>query len=170
MNDRFKFIRDIGLKYIGKSKKQRYMFSLFECPFCHNRIESRKTVGMKQVCCKKCYKDYRKGKHYGSIVEKVFISGYWYIYSPYHPNCTKKGYVAEHRLVAEKMIGRFINKDEDVHHINGNKTDNRVNFPGPGSIGKVILLGKFSQIISLNNCYISLALCFLSYGIQINIG
>lgn len=33
--------------------------------------------------------------------------------------------VAEHRLVAEKMIGRFINKDEDVHHINGNKTDNR---------------------------------------------
>lgn len=125
MNDRFKFIRDIGLKYIGKSKKQRYMFSLFECPFCHNQIESRKTVGMKQVCCKKCYKDYRKGKHYGSIVEKVFISGYWYIYSPYHPNCTKKGYVAEHRLVAEKMIGRFINKDEDVHHINGNKTDNR---------------------------------------------
>lgn len=72
MNDRFKFIRDIGLKYIGKSKKQRYMFSLFECPFCRNQIESRKTVGMKQVCCKKCYKDYRKGKHYGSIVEKVF--------------------------------------------------------------------------------------------------
>ena len=41
MNDRFKFIRDVGLKYIGNSRKQRYMFSLFECPYCHNLIEAR---------------------------------------------------------------------------------------------------------------------------------
>lgn len=124
MTDRFKFIRDVGLKYIGNSRKQRYMFSLFECPYCHNLIETRKTIGMKQVCCKKCYKDYRKGKKVGNIVDKVFISGYWYIYSPYHPYATKKGYVAEHRLVAEKTIGRFLRDDEVVHHINENKLDN----------------------------------------------
>lgn len=125
MNDRFRFIKDTGLKYIGKSKRQKYMFALFECPYCHNFIETRKTIGMKQVSCKKCYGEYRKGKHFGNVIDKVFISGYWYIYSPYHPKATKNGYVAEHRLVAEKMIGRFLKEDEVVHHINMNKLDNR---------------------------------------------
>ena len=59
---------------------------------------------------KELIKDYRKGKKVGNIVDKVFISGYWYIYSPYHPHATKKGYVAEHRLIAEKTIGRFFKR------------------------------------------------------------
>lgn len=40
------------------------------------------------------------------------------------PHATKKGYVAEHMLVAEKTIGRFLRDDEVVHHINENKLDN----------------------------------------------
>lgn len=125
MKDRFKFIRDTELKYIGKSKRQKYMFALFECPYCHQIIETRKTIGLKQVCCKKCYKEYRKGKHFGAIKEKVNISGYLYVQSPKHPKCSKKGYVAEHRLIAEKIIGRYLTDDEVVHHINRIKTDNR---------------------------------------------
>lgn len=50
--------------------------------------------------------------------------GYILIYSPKHP-ATFKGYILEHRLVAEKSLGRFLKKGECVHHINNIKNDNR---------------------------------------------
>ena len=51
--------------------------------------------------------------------------GHVYIHRPDHPNCTKEGYVMEHRLVVEESIGRLLQQNEVVHHINGIKTDNR---------------------------------------------
>lgn len=53
-------------------------------------------------------------------------AGYVYIYNPNHPSATKEGYVMEHRLVMEKKIGRFLKKNEIVHHINGDTKDNRI--------------------------------------------
>lgn len=52
--------------------------------------------------------------------------GYIIIIKKEHPNATKQGYVAEHRLVMEKKIGRYLEKWEIVHHINGIKDDNRI--------------------------------------------
>lgn len=51
--------------------------------------------------------------------------GYVRIYEPEHPRATKGGWVFEHRLIAESQIGRFLRRDEHVHHVNGKKSDNR---------------------------------------------
>jgi len=54
----------------------------------------------------------------------MHAQGYRLIWMPGHPRAGH-GYVFEHILVAEATIGRAIKRGEEVHHINGVKTDNR---------------------------------------------
>lgn len=50
--------------------------------------------------------------------------GYVMVYAPDHP-AAHNGAVLEHRLVVEREIGRLLRPDEVVHHVNGDKRDNR---------------------------------------------
>lgn len=52
-------------------------------------------------------------------------SGYVKTYWPGHPMASDGGYVLHHRLIAWRHLGRSLRTDEIVHHINGNKQDNR---------------------------------------------
>lgn len=52
--------------------------------------------------------------------------GYKTVFEPTHPKAWKNcGSIFEHRLVAEKMMGRQLRDNEDVHHPDEDKTNNR---------------------------------------------
>lgn len=55
----------------------------------------------------------------------AWSTGYIKIYKPQHPNACVDGYVLEHDLIAEKVLGRPLKRGEVVHHINGDNTDSR---------------------------------------------
>ena len=52
--------------------------------------------------------------------------GYILIHKPDHPLAGSDDCVLEHRLVMEKHLGRYLKREEQVHHRNGIKNDNRL--------------------------------------------
>lgn len=52
--------------------------------------------------------------------------GYMCILAHNHPNANCNGYILEHRLIMENHIGRYLKREEIVHHINENKSNNRI--------------------------------------------
>ena len=58
-----------------------------------------------------------------------FLNGYRLVYEPQHPSAMKSenwlGYIYEHIKVAESMIGRKLDDNEVVHHLDQDKTNNR---------------------------------------------
>lgn len=54
-------------------------------------------------------------------------NGYKKVKAPIdHPYKDNKGYIMEHRLVMEQSIGRYLDKNEEVHHIDYNKMNNDI--------------------------------------------
>ena len=57
---------------------------------------------------------------------RTTVNGYAAILTPKHPFANARGYVFEHRLIMEEKLSRYLQPNEKVHHINGDKTNNSV--------------------------------------------
>lgn len=107
------------------------------CVICGKEFNTTLTEikrGGGNCCSRKCYykrfkKIVKKGKESpnwnGGRIKT--ISGYIEVYCPEHKISNNRGYVFEHLLVMEKFLGRYIKKEEVVHHIDENKSNNDIN-------------------------------------------
>lgn len=51
--------------------------------------------------------------------------GYVMILLPSHPRATMDGYVREHILIVEQILGLYLDARHEVHHVNEHTADNR---------------------------------------------
>lgn len=65
------------------------------------------------------YRTWKGGRHKSR-------EGYIFIRCPDHPYVHTNGYVAEHRLVMEKYLGRYLLPWEHIHHIDGIRDHNDI--------------------------------------------
>lgn len=107
-----------------------------------NRVPSHANRGGKYIVCgRECLSKLWEGKNHsgffkvGNRLDKCInfkdgkqeCNGYIAVLRPDHPHCNSRGYVYEHRLVMESSVGRYLTKEEVVHHIDFNKQNNNIN-------------------------------------------
>lgn len=113
----------------------RHYFVKTKCASCDAVVYANKSnfdsnVHGKSFCDKDCKAAWFSGpRNWNWSGEKKTKHGrsenYILVYAPDHPNA-RNGHVVEHRLVVEKHIGRLLNADEVVHHIDCNPTNNKI--------------------------------------------
>lgn len=101
----------------------------YKCYICGKSIwvikshEKYKTHYCSRLCCSRGEKGVRHKSWKGGRVADG--KGYIRVYVENHPR-KKDHYIQEHVLVMEKHLGRYLEKSETVHHINGIRDDNRL--------------------------------------------
>ena len=65
-------------------------------------------------------------KAYAPGAGSINSAGYRVIHKPGHLNSSGKGKIYEHTFVMAEHLGRALAKGENVHHINGDRSDNRI--------------------------------------------
>ncbi|MDE2101364.1 MAG: HNH endonuclease [Patescibacteria group bacterium] len=104
---------------------QKIEFSCVKCGTKFERWASQRRQAKTPYCSAKCYfegREYKRGKDHPQWKG----GGRWLDGSGYVRTQINGAVLFEHRLVMEKHLGRKLDKHETVHHINGDRADNRI--------------------------------------------
>lgn len=98
------------------------------CKLCGIVFKSSSGISRNKIFCSRlCRSKYNRGnKNTNYKGGKIKRGKYWAVKTYDHPSAPSDGYIREHRLIMEKYIGRYLLKEEVIHHINGNTLDNRI--------------------------------------------
>lgn len=143
-----------SMKCLGEYVKNKNLNCV--CPVCGKKFHRKPSAINKhnkhELCCSRdCFSKYRSIKYLGKsnpnynncgdknpLFNDDFIHcGYRWVYVPAHPFAVSGGRVREHRVIAEKYLltdecsveidgKKYLSPNYDVHHINQDKLDNRV--------------------------------------------
>ena len=126
-----------------KGKRAGY-YCICKCDCCGREFKRNFTLirSNRQFCSNKCCKKSKAGYMWTPKQKENFRGknhstwkggrnknhdGYILIYKPEHPMVNKnRPYIMEHRLIMEKHLGRYLAREEVVHHINEIVDDNRL--------------------------------------------
>lgn len=133
---------------IYKSKNKKGVRKNFKgiCECCGIEFETYKSPSRKtpRFCSLKCIGEFQKGENNPAYNGGKYIcNGYYVLFLPNHPKRSKKNMVYEHRFIMECSIGRYLEDEEVVHHIDENKLNN--------NIDNLILFKNNSEHIKYHN-------------------
>ena len=106
--------REAGIRWRREHEKS--------CPLCG------KPMSYNSNTCRLCYLKIMTERNL-AVGRKQTIQtdrGYKLIYAPLYPSARKDGYMCYHRWIVEQHIERQLMPNEQVHHLNGIRNDNRI--------------------------------------------
>jgi len=147
-------VREAGVWWVttgkGLKRRRRCVFKGY-CENCGAAIWRPPLSRNQRFCGHKCRAlAMNSGRHSPNWKggRKVSVRGYVLVYLPGHQMADSNGYVKEHRLIASCVFGRNLSPKEAVHHVNGDRADNRPENLQVMSIGEHISFHQTGRAVS----------------------
>jgi len=102
------------------------------CKVCDNQFQPNRpeqvfcSIRCRQVNNGGGRKGQKTGRRKDEFSARMTRDGYLRVYSAHHPFSNGRKEMHEHQVAVEMFLGRALLDTECVHHINGDKTDNRL--------------------------------------------